>query len=717
MSGWSGLSVGDVLDRAVYIAKDGEVARSLSGVPALTLRTRATGKLLAGPDASRSIEARVLRLGVDNSSAPLGVHDAWNRLLDRPQAFDQEAQRCLAAHLRAMAGPAARSAVLAIPDPLDEAARERLIRLAHDARLEVTLLWRPVAVLLGLGRKMATEELAALAGRRVLLLHLGVAGAWATVLEAQVDVNHRLLTPVRSRDGWRARNWQAGDFAQETANAQAAALGEPGLAVTILNRSDRAWAPLLGITPEEPALFRLGPCWRRLTVAPQVPVDLDDEIGPPLEALLASVQGPIGGAVVEGPLVAAACRLGGNLGELARGLVIRRFRLPAESAVVRDHSLADAALGCAEYARRQELGLPTYFDFLPQIEINAIRERKVEFVPLVQGRQRVPGGEKYEGHVSGFVVPAGAAELVFTLAYQHEETVRSLRTPLPTPPAVEVPVTLYVEQRPAAGFARVEVRTSPVDALGRGTLQLDWTTMERTGETRAEALARLRGELGHAYPECDPVQGHRLWWQIRELSSEIEQFLGVPIGSAAQATDRYAAAAERLRKLFGAGRLPRDQAAGDTNRYAVVDADGRLPVGLGDREARLYHALLDKIAADFGIVLRWADTPDSRRLRRQLYLLGGWCYASAPEPVLRYFRDQLRRDKPDGLAIQPIGRSFHRDDELELLFKAASKVFQQSQENNNWIKAVAQVLVYRPVAETKLDDHNACWRNRRSAGT
>src|SRR3954451_12343949 len=112
------------------------------------------------------------------------------------------------------------------------------------------------------------------------------------------------------------------------------------------------------------------------------------------------------------------------MAHLTRSTLVRSLRLSDAQVLLLEPDTV--AQGCIEYARRRARDLPTYYDFLPQIEINAIQDRQVTFVPLVQGQDRIADGEVYRSAVRGFRVPARADKLVFTLTYGDEPLVRTL---------------------------------------------------------------------------------------------------------------------------------------------------------------------------------------------------------------------------------------------------------------------------------------------------
>lgn len=699
---FAGLDLDGVLDRAARVAEGG-VTLVESPVPACVVASAATGRLLAGPDAASAIEGR----GLDPNEKPglrTGVLALWQAVLGRQAAgSDREARRRLAAHWRWLAGPV-RQMALAIPDPLDERSQDRLLEIARSERLELRLLWRPVAAALGAAAGNAWH------GRRALVLHLGTAGAEAALLDLEIDEKHGLLVPVRSRRGVAARAWDAQGLASDLARPILAGLGLEGdgwcrrLLLTPL-----PWSALLGHTAVPEPIRGDDGAWRLATGAARLPAEQAEDIAAWLEALVE----PLGKAaarpdlaLVEGTVLGAVFDDGTSLARLIRSTLAPLLRLPASHVQL----LAPDAVarGCAEYARRRALGLPTYYDFLPQIEINAVRERKVAFVPLVRGQNRIADGEPYEDVVGGFRVPARADKLVFTLTYGDEPHVRTLEVALPAPLEREAGVRLHVTQRPASGSAQVEILTEPPGVLGTGRLLLDWQRLEETEETREEALARLSREIGFAYPECSPIQAHRFWWQQRDLERLFQRFAAEPLPShRPPSLQRQLARAKKLLDELRSGRLPPDVGPRDGARYGVVDANGLPPEGLGPSARAAYEAMRAALARDFATIRAWARDREVEALERQLYLAGAWCYAGCPEPIVRFFRDELRAGRA-GHAIQAIGRAFARDDDIRaFIARAAAVCASTSAPSMNWVKSCAMLLAFREGAARLLDDRSA----------
>src|SRR5208282_5195163 len=94
------------------------------------------------------------------------------------------------------------------------------------------------------------------------------------------------------------------------------------------------------------------------------------------------------------------------------------------------------ALGCAEYGARLAHELPTFFDYLPQIEICAsdADDENSSFIPLLKA-ERVAGNQPFRQTLPGrFQVDAGKNSITFYLTKADERFVRKSVVQLPLAP-------------------------------------------------------------------------------------------------------------------------------------------------------------------------------------------------------------------------------------------------------------------------------------------
>ena len=125
----------------------------------------------------------------------------------RPTELLAAAISALARPQSPLAAGQARDAVIAVPDDgrFLEEARQRLIDAAVQGGLTPTLLWRPVAALLGLEPQLSAENVAKLSGRTIGVLSCLEDGVHAARLEVEVETDEKdgqtYFVPVRRQAG------------------------------------------------------------------------------------------------------------------------------------------------------------------------------------------------------------------------------------------------------------------------------------------------------------------------------------------------------------------------------------------------------------------------------------------------------------------------------------------------------------------------------------
>jgi hypothetical protein len=392
--------------------------------------------------------------------------------------------------------------------------------------------------------------------------------------------------------------------------------------------------------------------------------------------------------LVEGALAGVPCGPGRLGGAVVRGL---RRALPEPAAIeIVEAGAALVAHGAAECARRLALGLPAWWDALPQLEINRMNaEGKGEFVPLVHA-PRIAGGTTYKHELTGFALPAGAELMRFVLLHEYHRTARRLDQPLRGQLPREIPVKLLVRQTPAQGRAQVDVApVEPTPDFPR--VRLDWDGLEDTGWTREQALHELQRITGLRFPPRTPVPAGLYHWRSTRLPEVLRRFLG----TATSASDYDAAASACLDALRATRPL------GERQRVGVVSSDGEPNEDLSPDERRLLEDFRAKLDRDIRALAYGHDT------RRRLVLAGAWLYAGAPPAVQEDLRLALqRRDYTHG-TVQAAGRSLSGELNIRLFFARCAEVFRQETGNTDWAKALGQILNYREHACLWLDAEKA----------
>lgn len=620
-------------------------------------------------------------------------------------APDTEAGRALwPAHLRWLAGDA-RRAVLAIPDCAEwnEARRQALIDAGRRARLDPTLLWRSVATLLGLP---AGTLLAPVRGAEAIVVSLTASETTISCLGLEVDNETGLLTPLRRRFGQLVSGSIARglDVAERAAQELARRLDAASAAEPML-WSTRAVADILA--GRRAGALDLLLADGRWLVEPVAPIDvtslgerLVEAVRRALEALEADSCMAV---VVEGPF--AACPApGGSVGSSVLEAAAKRF----PGAACRLAQPEAVATGAAEHARRLALGLPTYFDFLPQIEIAALVQDEPKFVPLIRGTNRIAGGGRYAEPVEAdFSIAAGSEDFPIYLAMEGAPAVRALKVKLQPPPDTKVAVRLHVEQRPAQGHARVTiVPNAPEDraALGRGLILLDWDSLTETELDKETALATLQG--GYGCPDKPAyLPAHRgLWMLPVSLGSKqvaasdlLERFVG--FNSAHAGTAEHLALVRSVRAFLTQKRDPSTIPKAtwhETGKHGPLDSDGRPPVELPAAEM----ALLEQVRTELDRLLRLDRLRPA--FRSQLVLAGSWLYVTAPPAVVADLRRQIHAETLPARLAQAAGRCLTLEADLRAFYALLSQRQKEGKLGLPEIKAAAESLQWRPDAARAL---------------
>jgi len=139
-------------------------------------------------------------------------------------------------------------------------------------------------------------------------------------------------------------------------------------------------------------------------------------------------------------------------------------------------------------ARRLRAGLPVFLDFLPQISTIVTQEMKPAPYDLIDSSETLPAGKLYRSpRPARFAIPAGQKNISVYIRKETAQWPRRITVDLGGKVAREIPVEVWVEQSPAAGRARIHMRSIE---LGRDFL-LDWDDAEELDEDWDALLASL----------------------------------------------------------------------------------------------------------------------------------------------------------------------------------------------------------------------------------
>ena len=455
--------------------------------------------------------------GMQNERAPHGRGPGWGRIgsgdnrvemlkmleVIRDSEPDERIRRAITSSLPDLMGDS-ELAVFAVPDipAYGEHFRDRYLRLLNLVPgLRPLLLWRPVAALLGC---IADAPQQVRPGPNIAILSLMADGIHLSLLSLESHDDSSLLVPQRNKSGQRACASFRGEILVEDARRRL--VQESSLPAEDIEASAMSpWLLAVGAKPL-PELVRLtsNRGWMKLSdldYRPPAPdkMDLPNDFLDTLSTAQALIiEGPFAGNKIWCDDVIAALKA--------------RMDLP-DTIETLDNSTV--ALGCLEAARRHRLGQPIYFDFLPQLEINAMVGNAPQFVDLIERGARCRGSEPFSAHAPGeYVIDEGATRLTFWLFKEDFELARKADVELPVEADRRCELTVSVKQTPGQGFAEVQISSSDFEALRRSPITLDWASMEEVDRSRDDILRELddQSQTGRRWPDTDVKPGHPLLW-------------------------------------------------------------------------------------------------------------------------------------------------------------------------------------------------------------
>lgn len=641
----------------------------------------------------------------------------------------------IAGHLSSLNVRKATSSVIAIPDHADESFQQRIVDARYDAGFdELRLIWRPVATLLNWGARLSEDHLREKHGSNALVVYLGPFGFEASIMKLEVEDSKlgSLLTPVRSSAGKGSMNkhFNINSLAENLSGHWSSLANDDKLAWQMLWGTPFIWRKLLGLKSFMTVFQKSDGQFIEL-LAPEIQIqhslfekildglaNLLDEFDPTLLARVKHV-------ITSGHFFHLCSEKGLNLGDYIRIMIQARVRVKASFHNVVDSNYTGedpVAIGAAIYAWRLANGLPTYYDFLPQLEINALSDGKPDFIPLIPKQAKIRGGESYRHDVTQpFSIPAESPHLEFFI-HKEGDQVRKTVTKLKEPPKRETPVRLVVKQTPGQGHANVEIHADKPGIFGPRTLTLDWDSLEPTYKDKTDILKKLVAEARFSYPDHAPVFTHESLWSNWSTLEAFEEYLDIQIDNPSipraywNITDKlYKALAYKRRDSY---LIPES----DGNAvFSLVDSDGRTPnatVSFGGffrrfkfpgSDQELVNRMLEKVSEEFCLLkdYRYQIKNHPQKLQR-LFLIATWCYSACPSNVVEYLLDQLEGNPTkSGVQVEAASRSVFHDAHIKRFFNAAEKHCDASVLNQKWAKAITQVFQFREHSPKLLSETQA----------
>ena len=622
------------------------------------------GRAIGGPQAILS------PIGRGNGWGRIGAAEKRRALADLWRDFLQaDVDSHMADHMRAAVDALAVRAehvMLCMPDHagMAEARQQQLLGMLGGARRpRVTLLWRPVAVLLD---RLEDGTLPGVTdGTRVACVVHGRDG-----LEVQHLVMRRLpdhpdhLAPERGRPG----EVCCPDIglAPLLAHAKGAVLAANP---TLLERPTEASRLPLDLLfgeadpPAEEVLRRDNGNW----VSPRAPSDfiLPEPACDPRPACA--------GADLLLVLTPLARR---HQCWLARYLSI--LGVPILMA-----DPASAARGALRAARRIDRGIPHYLDRLDQISLAVLRGGVPVFEDLIPRGATVPGNREY---ISDPITSMSWTEGMTTARFylrKGEHEIRHWVTRETIPPSRNERLEVRLRQMPAQGWARLTVTAPDWDVLRRDPIRLDWSALEIDPRRAEDILAALQGP--------PPVVPRRVrhqpdigLWDGSLVQPGLSTILRqVDLANPAQLKRLADTLSRRYKVETGAIVYP-------------VGTDGDLPESLDPESQRLFDLTIDRIAKRLlGDIARDVSQSNNQALRCLT-----WTFARCPDGIgseLQIAARCILADTPHPLlapvasrtvVMQGLGRVISKADAIDAFIPFLS----ENLDRPNFLPALAFIL-------------------------
>ncbi len=513
-------------------------------------------------------------------------------------------------------------AVFAVPDipAFGEKFQDRLLGLLDLAILQrPLLLWRPVAALLGYlhqGRCNLPP------GTKVAILSLMVDSLHLSLLSLEAIQPEGQYAPQRFKSGISSCEQFGGMRLVKAAQAELAKSTE-------MKREEieaACLSPWLYATERQqvPELIRLttNPIWLKLPkiphhlIAPCVSYNLSDDFIKQLK-----------GAdflLIEGPFARNH-----EWCQEIRSVLQKHAVLPPYVGL----DSKTVALGCLEAAIRERNGQSIYFDFLPQLEINASVNHAPQFVNLIGTDEKCDGGETFRGHAPGeFQIQKGAKRLDFWLI--KEQHIRKITIQLDQVVNQHCQLTVSVEQTPGQGSAKVQISSPGFAKQGQRPITLNWHDMELVEQSREEVLTNLkkRSKGSLHYPQIYIKPGNSALWHSSyrrvSLAQLLERYCSVPlIRDKTVDPDAYRQLTE-LQKRFS---------------KVTLNADGKIPepepeagFPVPDEADKSLNKALLKCEQDWVDLRKRFGDKINPEILNNLIGFASWCFWKCPEKITEY---------------------------------------------------------------------------------
>lgn len=576
------------------------------------------------------------------------------------------------AHPHRSAPEGERPAVITVPDNgrFLEEARQRLINAAVQSGLTPTLLWRPVAALLGIEPLLNDNQVLQLSGKTVGVLSCLEDGVHATRLDIEIpDGEESYFVPTRREPGIiipyrKPISALATDLAKGYAS-----LDDPQEGWQLLWGSGLVLSWLLRLEAKDTVTQTTGG-WK--LVPSKAPIDLPQvEFAETTLGNLVNFLEGVHYTIFEGPALETNCG-GMRLAYFLREKLPRTAR-PLSWATQKQHL---AARGCVVYQQRKAKDRITYYDHLPQLRLAVLRDgTDPDFLELIDPTARVEGGTVYDGECDlGLSVKPGTPALNFYLLREGNAKPRHIKVELPDRLSTAVPIRLRIRQQPAQGTARLTLVATTKGSLFR-PVELHWEHMEEQDLSEDEVLERLREESVDV-PPVQPQPSHPLLWtahlasaggSLAQLLPQLADILENDRPSSNDLLPLLDRTSRLLTRRSSPAILTRQQVL-DWTLYRAVSSDGALPEE-GDELSTALLDQFDKCLERLGELITSDDQLD-QEFRSAIIRLGGWCFLRCPASIRRHLIETTRSDGvPDArVYFRAMGKVFVDDADCRAFF-------------------------------------------------
>jgi hypothetical protein len=558
---------------------------------------------------------------------------------------------------------------------VDEEAQQRLINGFGKRRMPVTLLWRPVAAVLGIeeGLNPFADRLH---GRKLGVVSVLGDGIDVSVLEIErrEDSAGTYVVPVRTRGGIQIRF-------DRPLSACAEELAKRLLPDDLHDGRQLVWGggaamrAFLSLDPGETLVQAQGQ-WRllqfdRARANVGLPV-LDQAALNQARVLLDGVTD----AIVEGPGMDA------TVGGLRLGYRVRDEILPEGTRSIFDGWLARGivAKGAAIYGARRNVGRTTYFDHLPRLRIAALRGEEPAFIDLVPPDARLEGGQAYDPKPVdvGLRIEAGMTEIRNFLVKETDPSPRVSTVLLHKSPEVRTPVRVKIYQRPLAGLARITL--IPDAPGGLRPIELDWGQMTVDGRSEEEILDYI-ATGGRAVPPIVIVHCHQILWEhgtptwpsLITLLAKGPRTAQDLVRAPYDGLSVIKTITDRLRRQDTPKRITRGL-NGDESCYRAVSSLGHIPEFTTDAGAAALTHFEEMLQAASKIA---SDPEQSRDVRGAALRLCSWVFSRCPQWLRERVIADLAAERPKfsrSLTFQVAGRIATDLPEVNAMFSTLARI-------------------------------------------